>query len=471
VGPTHNQHAMKRTLGKSALFVSLFAIWLAVGPVLGAATDSNATTRKSPDWLKKAVVYEIFTRNFSKEGDFNAITAKLDELKDLGVDILWLMPIHPIGQKVKKGSIGSPYAVRDYYAINPDYGTTNDFKRLVAEAHQRGIKVILDIIAGHTAWDSVLMEHPDFYKKDANGKIIPPVPDWMDVAALDYDNQEVRRYMIGMLKYWLKDFGVDGFRGDVAFSAALPFWEAARPELEQVNPEVILLADANANPKLLSKAFNMDNSGALNSALNLVMRGTAPAYLLNRSWENTSRQFPEGSLHLRFSDNHENVRAVVRYGLEGALAAQVLMLTLDGVPLLYNGMEVGDATDSADPALFEKLPIFWTAGGRPPLREVYGSLIKLRKENPAFSTQNVGWLQNTVPAEVVSILRSDDKNEFAILINFSSRMLAGSVEVPNAEQFTILDIGGMPAVPKSNLLPQFQLGGYEWRIYRRSLGK
>ena len=454
------------------LLATILAGWVALSPVFGASPEqSNQGTRRSPEWLRKSVVYEIFPRNFSKEGDFNAITSRLDELKDLGVDIIWLMPIHPIGQKVKKGSIGSPYAVRDYYAINPDYGTTNDFKQLLAGAHQRGIKVILDIIAGHTAWDSVLMEHPEFYKKDANGKIVPPFPDWTDVAGLDYDNPDVRRYMIAMLKYWLKDFGVDGFRGDVAFAAALPFWEAARPELEQVNPDVILLADANANPKLLARAFNMDNSGALNSTLNLVMRGVAPAYLLNRSWESTSRQFPEGSLHLRFSDNHETVRAVARFGLEGALAAQVLMLTLDGVPLLYNGMEVGDATESADPALFEKMPIFWNASGRPPLRQIYRSLIKLRKEHPALYNQNVAWLQNTVPAEVISVLRKDDKDEFVILINLSSRMAAGSVEVSDAEHFAVLNIDGMPPVPKSNLLPEFQLGAYEWRIYNRQLGK
>jgi cyclomaltodextrinase / maltogenic alpha-amylase / neopullulanase len=338
---------------------AFLAGWLTLSPATGAAADSsNPIARKSPDWLKNAVVYEIFPRNFSKEGDFDAITSRLDELKDLGVDIIWLMPIHPIGQKIKKGSIGSPYAVRDYYAINPDYGTTNDLKRLIAGVHQRGMKVIIDIVAGHTAWDSVLMNRPEFYKKDESGKIIPPNPDWSDVAGLNYENQNLRRYMIDMLKYWLKDFGVDGFRCDVAFTVPIEFWETARVELEQINPEVIMLADANAAPKLTSKAFNMDNSGALNSALNRVMSGIAPAYLLNRSWENTRQQFPEGSLHLRFSDNHENVRAVARFGVPGALAAQVFMLTLDGVPLFYNGMEVGDATESADPALFEKLPVF-----------------------------------------------------------------------------------------------------------------
>jgi glycosidase len=136
--------------------------------------------------VRDGVVYEIFPRNFSSEGNFNGITARLDELKDLGVTILWLMPIHPQGEKMRKGTLGSPYAVRDYYAINPDYGTEADLKRLVSEAHQRGLKVIIDVVANHTAWDSVLMQHPEFYKQDASGKIIPPVKEWTDVAGLTW---------------------------------------------------------------------------------------------------------------------------------------------------------------------------------------------------------------------------------------------------------------------------------------------
>ena len=128
-----------------------------------------------------------------REGNFNGITARLDELKDLGVNILWLMPIHPQGEKMRKGTLGSPYAVRDYYAINPDYGTEADLKRLVSEAHQRGLKVIIDIVANHTAWDSVLMQHPEFYKQDASGKIIPPVKEWTDVAGLNYANPQAPR--------------------------------------------------------------------------------------------------------------------------------------------------------------------------------------------------------------------------------------------------------------------------------------
>src|SRR6185369_15769880 len=149
------------------------------------ATSECFAQRPVRDWVRDGVIYEIYPRAFSQQGTFNAITARLDELKELGVTILWLMPNHPIGQEKKKGTIGSPYAVRDYYGINPDYGTADDLKRLVREAHARGLKVIIDIVANHTSWDSVLMKHPEFYKRDAKGNITYPY-DWYDIAALNY---------------------------------------------------------------------------------------------------------------------------------------------------------------------------------------------------------------------------------------------------------------------------------------------
>jgi glycosidase len=454
------------------LFATVLLGWLAINAaVVSKADPSDPSTRKSPAWLRSAVVYEIFPRNFSQEGSFNAITARLDELQQLGVDVLWLMPIHPTGEKMKKGSMGSPFAVRDFYAINPGYGTTNDFKQLIAEAHKRNQKVIMDIVASHTSWDSVLMEHSEFYMKDTNGVIIPPDPGWTDVAGLNYGNPDVRAYMISMMKYWLTEFGVDGFRCDVAPNVPVEFWEAARTELEKINPDVVILADAGAKPELLNKAFDVDSSWAMINTLDTVMSSVEPAYYLKESWQHTDQQYPKGALHLRFKDNHEENRAVARYGVDGALAAQVLMLTLDGVPLFYNGMEVGDATESADPALFEKIPVFWNPGGRPPLRNIYQDVIKLRKQNAAFYNGDVVWLQNTAPAEIVSYLRQDAKDEFLVLINLSSRRVTGSVELTNAADFEVVNISGMPKPPVDTRLPDFSLGGYGWHIYHRTIDK
>lgn len=436
----------------------------------GSASLFSQTTpaaRTAPEWLRDGVIYELFPRDFSHQGTLNAVTARLDELKDLGVNIIWLMPIHPIGEKFRKGTYGSPYAVRDYYAINPDYGTLQDFQRLVSEAHKRGLKVIMDIVANHTAWDSVLMAHPEFYKHNAEGKIIPPVPEWSDVAGLNYGNPELRRYMIAMLKYWLAKADVDGFRCDVASMVPTSFWEEARRELTKVKPDIMMLAEAS-KPELLTNAFDIDYSWPLLSTLNNVLIQSAPASDLQRSWEETVQQFPKGSLHMRISDDHDEARAVARYGIRGALAASAFMFSLDGVPLLYNGMEVGDATESGDPALFEKLPIFWHPKERPPLRDIYRDLIKLRKQYAPFHNDRVIWLRNSDPANLITLMRLDDRDEFVTVINFSNRPIAGSVEIRNAPEFKAIRISGMPEAPAGSF-PHFRLNGFEWRIYHREV--
>jgi glycosidase len=452
------------------LAVLCLAGWLASFDGTAQADPSALQTRQSPDWLRSSVVYEIFPRDFSNAGDLNTVTARLDELKDLGVDILWLMPVHPVGQLMKKGTLGSPFSVRDFYAINPDYGTTNDFRRLVDQAHQRNMKVVMDIVAGQTSWDSVLMAHPEFYEKDTNGNIIPPDPAWKDVAGLNYANPDVRHYMIDMMKYWLTDYNVDGFRCDIAPNVPLDFWEEARAALEKVNPQVIILADAGAKPELLTNAFDVDSSWGMNYLVGAVMNGQQPASYIGEMWKRADEEFPDKALHLRFTDNHEQPRAVARYGLNGALAAQVLMMTLDGVPMLYNGMEVGDATESGDPALFEKLPIFWNPSGRPPLRAIYRDLIQLREHNPAFTSGTVNWLDNTAASQVVSFTRSDSKDEFLVLINFSNGEVNGSLNTADLDGFKPVSLGDQPA-PADTALPDFKLGSYGWCIFHRSISK
>jgi cyclomaltodextrinase len=430
---------------------------------------AKQSARESPAWLRNGVIYELFPRNFSAEANFNGITAHLDELQDLGVSIIWLMPIHPLGQKLRKGTIGSPYAVRDYYAINPDYGTEADLKRLVAEAHRRGMKVILDIVANHTSWDSVMMAHPEFYKQDANGKIIPPVPEWTDVAGLNYENPKLREYMIQMLEHWIDPatFDLDGFRCDVAANVPTSFWEEARVALTKVKPDIMMLAEASKTD-LMVKAFDIDYAWPLHGTLNNVLLNGAPASEFKRSWDESLQQFPRGSLHMRISDDHDEARAVSRFGVKGALAASALMLTLDGVPLLYNGMEVGDATESGDPALFEKMPVFWHPKDRPPLRDIYRELIQFRKAHDAFRNDRVVWLRNSDEANLVTFMRLDSREEFVMVINFSNRPIIGSVEVRHDQEFKPVKIKGMPESPATGF-PLFRLNGFEWRIYQRTV--
>jgi len=443
------------------------ALWSGVGLRAGAADPASPPARQSPDWLRTGTIYEIYPRDFSPAGNLAGVTARLDDLHRLGVSILWIMPIHPIGEKFRKGDYGSPYSIRDYYAVDPNYGTLADFQQLVARAHARGMKVIMDLVANHTAWDSVMMTNKDFYKQDSAGNVIPPVPEWTDVAGLNYANPKLRTYMIAMLKYWINTADVDGFRCDVASNVPTDFWEQARAQLVQVKPDLMMLAEAS-KPELLTNAFDVDYSWPLLATLNQVLIQSAPASDLRATWEENLNRFPKGALHMRISDDHDEARAVARYGLNGALAASALMFTLDGVPLIYNGMEVGDATESGDPALFDKLTIFWSPKDRLPLRTIYHDLIRLREKYAAFTNDRLIWLDNDNASRVVSYMRLDDSNEFVVVLNLSNRPVAGSLKVLNAAEFKPVKIAGLPDGPQGDL-PRFQLDGFGWRIYHRAV--
>src|ERR1700749_3581736 len=305
---------------KAALAALLFVMTSAAGA--GAQTPRDVSKSAggpgTPKWVRDGLIYESYPRDFSEKGNFDGVTAELDRLKNLGVNILWLMPIHPIGQEKKKGPIGSPYAVRDYYAVNPDYGTAADLKRLVSEGPRRGMKVIIDIVANHTSWDSVMMKTPEFYVHDAAGKITYP-HDWSDVAELNYDNPALRRYMIDMLKFWVRDFDLDGFRCDVALDVPTDFWEQARAELERLKPDIVMLAEAE-KPELIVHAFDLDYSWNLHSTLTDVLQGRKSASALREVWQTDAAKYPRGALRMRFSDNHDERRAIARFGEPAALA-------------------------------------------------------------------------------------------------------------------------------------------------------
>jgi len=440
------------------IWIGFLIVWLAVSTVPAQRDVSKETARPVRDWVRDGVIYEIYPRAFSPQGNFNAITARLDELKDLGITILWLMPIHPIGQEKKKGTIGSPYAVRDYYAINPDYGTADDLKRLVREAHSRGLKVIIDIVANHTSWDSVLMKHLEFYKHDEKGNITYPY-DWYDIAALNYGNQQLRRYMTDMLKYWIREFDLDGFRCDVAGEVPTDFWENARRELEQIKPDIVMLAEVH-KAELSVSAFDLDYSWPIHSALTNVLQGRGPASDLRDEWEKEVREWPKGALHMRFSDNHDERRAIARFGEPGALAASAFVFTLDGVPMIYNGMEVGDTTESGAPALFEKLSIFWgIAERRKEFPAFYKKMMALRRGSAALRRGTLEWLRNSDESRVVTFVRRLGNEEVLVAINFSSRPFFGSVEVANGGRFADVEKQAVG-------LPVLSLNAWGYRIFR-----
>ena len=441
----------------------ILVVCVGIGGQLGA---QQPAAHPVANWIRSAVIYEIDTRTFSAEGNFRGIEKRLPDLQQLGVTILWLMPIHPIGEKGRKGTLGSPYAVRDYYAIDPTYGTASDLKHLVSAAHQRGMKVIIDIVANHTAWDSVLMKHPDWYHHDATGKIISPEKDWTDVAWLDYSNPELRRYMLDVLKYWLRDFDLDGFRCDVAGMVPTDFWEAARTELTTIKPDIVMIAEAN-KPELLVKAFDLDYAWPFHSTLTNVAEYGMPASRLAENWIEEKQKFPPGALEMRFSDNHDEKRAIARFGERGALAASALVFTMDGVPMLYNGMEVGDTTESGAPALFYDLPVFWPISERrSEFPSFYHQIIALRKAHPALQQGETEWLRNSAPDSVVTFVRRGPGEQYLIAVNLSNREFSGTVQGVSGEFTDETPSQCIECLQRLIQLPKLSLGAWEFRILR-----
>lgn len=447
-------------------FSIVFAITTSAFAQASGPDYSQMAARESQDWIKDAVIYQIYPRQYSEKGDFNSITSDLDRIRDLGVTVLWLMPVHPIGELRKKGTIGSPYAVKDFFAVNPRYGTEADLKRLIDEAHKRGMKVIIDIVANHTAWDSVMMKNKAFYTTNAKGEVVPPNEDWTDVADLNYDNPELRKYMIDMLKFWVTEYKVDGFRCDVAGAVPTDFWEKAREEVDKVNKDTMWLAEWH-EPDLLVNAFNLDYSWSGHSAIDEVMHGKRPAGHIRDTWEAERARFPKGSLHMRFTDNHDERRAIARFGEKGAIASQALVFLLDGVPLVYNGMEVGDTTESGFPALFEKMPIFWEIKvRRPEFPLFYRKMIELRKGSDALRRGTVEWIRNSDEDRVISFVRRTPREEILAVVNLSSSPFAGFVEIagdledvtPELEDAGSKRVSGLPAVT---------LKPWEFRVFRR----
>lgn len=321
----------------------------AVMPVCGAVPGqvrkktTTSTSVKHVRWSRDAVIYEANIRQSTPEGTFNAYRHQLQRLKRLGVDIVWLMPIHPISVVGKKGDLGSYYAVQDYQKVNPEFGSLNDFKALVTRAHELGLKVIMDWVANHTGMDHVwLKSHPDFYAKDSVGHLIHPY-DWTDTYKLDYTNPKLRKAMIAAMKFWVKKYDVDGFRCDVAMEVPTDFWEQARTELSSVKT-LFMLAEAET-PALAVRAFDMNYNWSLKNVLgDICQKGINAQRSLDSLLSSQQQAFPPGSYLMNHITNHDlnswEGTEFDRLG-GGVNACAVLTYTLPGMPLLYTGQEVG----------------------------------------------------------------------------------------------------------------------------------
>ncbi len=373
-----------------------------------------------PEWSKNATIYQMNLRQFSPAGTFRAAEKELPRIKALNVDILWLMPIHPIGEKNRKGPLGSPYAVKDYLGVNPEFGTPEDFRHFVATAHAVGLKVILDWVPNHTAWDNPLAAaHPDWYQKDWKGAFRPtPWYDWSDIINLDYHSPGLRQYMTEALKYWVREFDVDGYRCDVAGFVPVDFWNNARRELDAIKP-VFLLAEWESRD-LHAEAFDMTYAWSWYEALHQVCTGKANVGALFSYYAWNEGFYPPGIYRMTFTSNHDKNSwegtefEAFRDGLGAAIA---LSAVSEGMPLIYNGQEAGNPKRLK---FFEKDPIEWREH---PNGELYRKLFALKKANTALWNGDWGarmvQVVNDAPNEVFSFVRMNARDKVFAVFNFS----------------------------------------------------
>lgn len=385
------------------------------------ACQHPETAFNNVPWSVDATIYEVNVRQFSEEGTFKAVERSLPELAELGVDILWLMPIHPIGDVNRKGLLGSYYAVKDYFGVNPEYGTEQDFRDLVASAHALGMKVILDWVANHTAWDNpVATSNPEFFAKDSAGSFTPPIgTDWTDVIQLDFSNPATHDYMMSALAYWVREFDVDGYRCDVAYKVPDEFWNRARKELDAIKP-VFMLAEAE-EPKHHDSAFDMSYSWTMHHMMNKVAKGDMTASAIAGLLIEDATKFPAHAYRMQFTSNHDENSwqgtEFERLG-EGVRAFAVVSYTIPGMPLIYNGQEYGNP---------KRLDFFEKDLVQRPDTSFFGfykTLNELKSTHPALHNGAHGGRFTVIPTSdddrVLAYVREKNDSQVITIVNLSS---------------------------------------------------
>jgi len=456
---------------------SLLWILLLTGGFVSLAQNGEVAAKKArtaPGFLDRSVIYQIWMRSFTPEGTLFATTAHLQHIADLGATIIYISPLNVHGYPSVFGP-STPYEIKDYDTIDPEYGTETDFKALVAQAHKLGLKVIMDIVYSHSANDNVLLNKPGFYQRTPDGKII--LSRWRTPQP-DFKNPEVRAYFRANMLHYLSDVGVDGFRADVAGAVPVDFWNEAREAMDKVNPNAIMLAEADV-PEHQLKAYDISYNFPYYSALTSVVVNGQSAENIRKQWEKNEATFPQGSRFLHFNDNHDHNRADVVFGEKAALATSVLDFTLDGIPLLYNGEEVGDTTA---PQQQSHVAIRWDiwkpesqrrtsiAGQQSNKLRLYKQMIQMRKTEAALTSGELRWVNNSNLDGVVSFVRKTGNEEILVLINLTNRITKVQVEVPAADYAQARDLLKNHEVPASLSAGKFtyQLGAFDYLVAKRA---
>lgn len=374
-----------------------------------------------PDWSKNSTIYEVNIRQYTPEGTFKAFESHLPRLKAMGVDIIWLMPIHPIGVKNRKGTLGSYYSVKDYLAVNPEFGTMDDFKSLVKKIHASGMHVIIDWVANHSAWDNKLVtEHPEWYSKNNEGNFQPtPWYDWDDIIDFDYEQPELRKYMTEALKFWVNETDIDGYRCDVAGFIPVDFWDNVRVELEAIKP-VFMLAEWE-DRDMLKNAFDMTYAWTLWNKLREIAKEGKPVGGLIEYMAHDVSTFPRDGYKMTFTDNHDkNSWEGNQYSNFGPALETCIVFaaTVNGMPLVYSGQEAG-----LDRSLrfFDKDTIIWKNHRN---EQLYTQLFDLKHKNQALWNGKHGGqmvrVYNDSQDKIISFYREMNENKVLPIFNFSN---------------------------------------------------
>ena len=409
--------------------------------------------------LNDIVMYEVFVRNYSASGSFDGLRADLDRVQALGVNCVWLMPIHPVGELNANGSWGSPYAVADHFDVNADMGTLDNFKALVDAFHERGMAVIIDWVANHTAWDHPwLEEHPEWYTTNASGQIThPPGTNWTDVADLNYNSGAMRSEMLAALRFWVDEVGVDGFRFDYAEGVPADFWTDMHAQFTD-QPSLILLAEGEAEWLHTDAGFDLSYSWTGMTALKQVLIEDQTCYRIGEAYLTENAWLPAGHRRLRFSSNHDETSweapAPVMYGgLAQARVAQACSSFLPGVPMFYNGQEVGS---SQYLNLFERYPIDWST--HPSMAAWYSTFYNARATHPALRRGDVTirWHADVFIADRTTT----DGRRAVIVANVRDASTTADLSMYGSSMDGLTD-----AVTGSAFASSVALGPYEVKLY------
>ncbi|MWV26447.1 alpha-amylase family glycosyl hydrolase [Aurantiacibacter rhizosphaerae] len=415
-----------RKIVSTLLPVALLSAGCATAPAAQTASPwepQKYVQIEAPEWSRDAVLYQINTRQFTPEGTFAAAERELPRLKELGVDILWLMPIHPIGEVNRKGTLGSPYSVQDYYAVNPEFGTEEDLKSFVDAAHAQGFHVILDLVANHTAWDNQLAaDHPDWYEKTWDGHFRPtPWWDWSDIIDLDWTKPGVREHVGGAMEYWVREVGVDGYRADVAGYVPVDFWETMRARLDAIRP-VFMLGEVQQS-SYHRAAFDATYGWDWHHTSKDIARGDADATGFFGYYAEDESLWPREAMRLTYIENHDSNawEGTIYENYGPALDAMTaLSFTHQGLPMIHNGQE---ACNAKRLEFFEKDAIDWSQGEDCAYGDLLADLIDFRDANPALANGAWGAIMQQVvndkPQQLFGWVRQQDGNKVVGLFNLS----------------------------------------------------